>query len=104
MPALIINIVPLVTAIIGASLSVGKPSNHSTRKIRLIETIPAPHTCASWRSTNRIGPARRRSAQKSAAQPQSPTVKINTYGQCAVTPARYSPLVVPKKTKSAILW
>ena len=50
----------------GSKRSTGRPSSHSTRKIRLMATIPDPQTWASCRSTKLIGPPWRRMAQKSA--------------------------------------
>ena len=70
--------VPLVTAIIVINESTGNPSSHSTRKTRLIATMPEPQTCASCRSTKLIGPPLRRNAQKSAAHAPRPTVKSST--------------------------
>ena len=54
------------------SVRTGRPSSHSTRKTRLIATMPEPQMWASWRSTKVIGPPWRRSAQKSAAQAPRP--------------------------------
>ena len=70
------------------SESTGRPSSHSTRKTRLIATIPEPQTWASCRSTKLIGPPWRRIAQKSAAQAPRPTVKSSDVGPAGRHPGQ----------------